>query len=326
MRAMRLHSPGSPLLLEELGDPVPGPGEVVLEVATCGVCRTDLHIFDGELAAPSLPLTLGHQVVGRVATADDAVAEEGARLGVPWLGWACGECDQCLAGRENLCPRARFTGLHQDGGFATHIVADARFCLPLPDGLDDIAVAPLLCAGLIGWRALRRAGDAELLGLYGFGASAHIICQIARFQGRRVFAFTRTGDQTTQAFARSLGAVWAGDAESAPPEPLGAAIVFAPAGELVPQALRAVAPGGTVVLAGIHMTEIPSMPYATIWGERTLASVANLTRADGRDILELAPRAGVRTEVHPYPLERANEALEDLRAGRFDGAAVLEIS
>jgi propanol-preferring alcohol dehydrogenase len=318
MQAMRLRAVGEPLVFDEAADPVPGVGEVLLDVQACGVCRTDLHIVDGELAAPALPLIPGHQIVATVRGSGD-------RVGVPWLGWSCGRCRYCRSGRENLCPDARFTGLHRDGGYATHAVADARYCLRLPDELDAAQAAPLLCAGLIGHRALRRAGDAERLGLYGFGAAAHIVCQVARFEGRRVFAFTRDGDEASQRFARELGAEWAGDALGPAPEELDAAIIFAPVGALVPAALRAVAPGGTVVCAGIHMSELPAMPYEILWGERTLCSVANLTRADGHEFLALAPRAGIRTHVTRYTLERANDALEDLRAGRLEGAAVLVI-
>jgi propanol-preferring alcohol dehydrogenase len=284
-------------------------------VRACGVCRTDLHIRDGELAALSYPVVPGHQIVGE--------AEDGRRLGVPWLGWTDGTCRFCRSGRENLCEQARFTGLHRDGGYAEWAVADERFCFPLPEGCADLQVAPLLCAGLIGFRALGMAGDAERLGLYGFGAAAHIICQVAVHQGRRVFAFTRDGDEATQAFARELGAVWAGGSSDAPGEPLEAALVFAPVGALVPLALAATDRGGTVVLAGIHMSDIPALPYALLWGERTLRSVANLTRADGAEFLTLAPRIPIRTEVTSYPLEKAEAALEDLRAGRFRGAAVL---
>jgi propanol-preferring alcohol dehydrogenase len=314
MRAMVLDAPGRPLRLVERARPEPGPGEVLLRVRACGVCRTDLHIRDGELAAPAYPVVPGHQIVGE--------AEDGRRLGVPWLGWTDGTCRFCRSGRENLCEQARFTGLHRDGGYAEWAVADERFCFPLPDDAD-LQIAPLLCAGLIGFRALGMAGDAERLGLYGFGAAAHIICQVAVHQGRRVFAFTRDGDEPTQAFARELGAEWAGGSSDAPGEPLDAALVFAPVGALVPLALAATDRGGTVVLAGIHMSDIPALPYALLWGERTLRSVANLTRADGTEFLSLAPRIPIRTEVTSYPLEEAEAALEDLRHGRFRGAAVL---
>jgi alcohol dehydrogenase, propanol-preferring len=295
---------------------------VLLDVAACGICRTDLHVVDGELTRPKLPLVPGHQIVARVVEGGERFGE-GQRVGVPWLGWTCGVCRYCRSGRENLCDRARFTGCDRDGGFATLAVADERFCFPLPDGYPDLQAAPLLCAGLIGYRTLRLAGDAERVGLYGFGAAAHIVCQVARHQGRRVFAFTRADDRDGQAFALELGAEWAGDALGPPPEELDAALVFAPAGELVPAALRAVAKGGTVVCGGIHMSDIPSFPYELLWGERTLRSVANLTRADGEGFLELAPRVPVRTQVERHPLEEANEALERLRAGRIRGAAVL---
>jgi alcohol dehydrogenase, propanol-preferring len=328
MRAMVLHEPGRPLRAGVLPDPEVARGEVLVRVNACGVCRTDLHVVDGELAEPKLPLVPGHQIVGTVVRAGDGVDAfgPGERVGVPWLGWTCGECRYCLSGRENLCERARFTGYQLDGGFAEYAVADHRFCFSIPEGYPDLQAAPLLCAGLIGYRSLRMAGDAERLGLYGFGASAHIVIQVARFQGRRVFAFTRSGDQAAQGFARELGAEWAGDALGAPPEELDAAIVFAPVGELVPAALRAVARGGTVVCAGIHMSDIPSFPYSILWGERVLRSVANLTRRDGEEFMALAPRVPVQTEVEPYPLERANEALERLRGGDVRGAAVLAIA
>ena len=325
---MVLAAPGEPLRESELRPPEPAPGEVVVSVAACGVCRTDLHIVDGELPDPKLPLVPGHQAVGRVAAAGTGAERlrPGDRVGVPWLGWACGACCYCLTGRENLCDRARFTGYHLDGGYAEQLVADERFCLPLAEGTDDLEAAPLLCAGLIGYRALRLAGDPERLGLYGFGASAHVVAQVARHQGRRVFAFTRAGDAGTQAFARELGAEWAGDAGARPPEELDAAIVFAPAGELVPAALAALAKGGTVVCAGIHMSDIPSFPYALLWGERSVRSVANLTRQDGEEFLTLAPRIPVRAEVQAFPLAEANEALKDLRSGRVRGAAVLAVA
>jgi propanol-preferring alcohol dehydrogenase len=293
-------------------------------VSACGVCRTDLHVVDGELPDPRLPLVPGHQIVGRVVEAGQRFAA-GDRVGIPWLGWTCGECRYCLSGRENLCDRARFTGYQLDGGYAELIAADERFCFPLPEGDDDLQAAPLLCAGLIGYRSLRLAGDAERLGLYGFGASAHIVAQVARHEGHRVFAFTRAGDEQAQKLARELGAEWAGDAAGPSPEELDAAIIFAPAGELVPAALGAVAKGGTVVCAGIHMTDIPSFPYELLWGERVLRSVANLTRRDGEEFLALAPRVPVRTEVEAYPLAEANEALARLRAGRVRGAAVLTL-
>ncbi len=312
---MVLDRPGQPLRAADLPDPEPGPGQLLLHVAACGVCRTDLHLRDREIEATKLPVVLGHQIV---ATTDD-----GRRVGVPWLGWTCGECRWCRSGRENLCVQARFTGRDIDGGYAELSVADERFCLALPDGLDDEQAAPLLCGGLIGYRALRLTGDAARLGLYGFGSAAHMICQVAVYQGREVFAFARAGDTRTQEFARGLGAAWAGASGDTPPEPLDAAIVFAPAGELVPIALKALAPGGTVVCAGIHMTDIPSFPYEDLWLERTIRSVANLTRDDGHEFLALAPRVPVRTSVTKYELERAEEALADLRAGRFEGAAVV---
>jgi propanol-preferring alcohol dehydrogenase len=317
MRAMVLEAPGSPLRAAELPDPVPGPGDLLLRVRACGVCRTDLHLRDGELEPGHLPLVLGHQIVGET--------DDGRRVGVPWLAWTCGECRYCRSGRENLCERARFTGRDVDGGFAELTVVDARFCLPLPpaDAYPDEQVAPLLCGGLIGFRALRMAGDAERIGLYGFGSAAHIVCQVAVHEGRDVYAVTRPGDAAGQAFARSLGATWAGGSDEPPPEPLDAALIFAPAGPLVPLALRALARGGAVVCAGIHMSDIPSFPYADLWQERSIRSVANLTRADGEAFLALAPRIPVRTEVTAYPLAAAEQALADLRAGAFEGAAVL---
>ena len=322
MRAMVLERPGEALRLAELPEPRPGPGEVAIEVHACAVCRTDLHIVDGELTQPKLPLVLGHQIVGRVI-GDSRRFSSGQRVGVPWLGWTDGDCAYCRSGRENLCDRARFTGYDIDGGYAERTVADERFCFPLPDGYEDIQAAPLLCAGLIGHRTLRLAGDPERLGLYGFGAAAHIVCQVARHEGRRVFAFTRADDEAAQAFALGLGAEYAGDALAPPPEELDAALVFAPVGELVPAALRAVAKGGTVVCGGIHMSDIPAMPYELLWGERVLRSVANLTRADGDEFLELAPRVPVRTEVESFRLEEANEALDRMRGGNLRGSAVL---
>jgi propanol-preferring alcohol dehydrogenase len=315
---MVLDAPGAKLRSVEVPEPAADAGQRLIRVHTCGVCRTDLHVQDGEVACSHHPLVPGHQIVGTdVAT--------GERVGVPWLGWTCGECRFCRSGRENLCDRARFTGCDIDGGYAEYAVADARFCFPLPDGYPDLQAAPLLCAGLIGYRALRMAGDAERLGLYGFGAAAHIVCQVARHEGRRVFAFTRAGDTEGAAFARSLGAEWAGPSEERPPEQLDAAIIFAPVGALVPAALRALAKGGVVVCAGIHMSDIPSFPYADLWEERSIRSVANLTRRDGEEFLALAPQVPVRTTVTTYPLERANDALDDLRAGRFEGAAVIEV-
>jgi propanol-preferring alcohol dehydrogenase len=325
MRAMRLEAPGHRLRPAELPVPSPGPGQLLLRVRACAVCRTDLHVVDGELPHPKLPLVPGHEIAGEVVEAGAGVDRfaAGDRVGVPWLGWTCGECRYCRSGRENLCPRARFTGYDLDGGYAEHTLADARFCFPLPAGYSDAEAAPLLCAGLIGYRSLRMAGDGERLGIYGFGAAAHIVAQVARHQGRRVFAFTRPGDEAAQRFARGLGAAWAGGSGERPPEELDAAIVFAPVGALVPQALRAVARGGVVVCGGIHMSEIPAFPYEILWGERVLRSVANLTRADGEEFLALAPRVPVRTEVRPYPPADANRALDDLRAGRVTGAAVL---
>jgi propanol-preferring alcohol dehydrogenase len=314
---MVLDRPGQPLRVAEVRDPEPGPGQVLLDVRACGVCRTDLHVVDGELPHPKLPLVPGHQIVG--------VAEDGRRLGVPWLGWTDGDCRYCVRGLENLCDRAQFTGYDLDGGYAERVVADERFCFPIPDGYTDEQAAPLLCAGLIGYRSLRMAGDAERLGLFGFGASAHIVAQVARHDGRRVFAFTKPGDGEGQSFARELGAEWAGGSNERPPEELDAAILFAPAGELVPTALAVVAKGGTVVCAGIHMTDIPSFPYELLWGERQVRSVANLTRVDGDEFLALAPRVPVRTEIETFPLAEANEALDHLRAGRIRGAAVLVV-
>jgi alcohol dehydrogenase, propanol-preferring len=319
---MLLDAPRSALRVGDLPDPQPGPGEVLLEVAACGVCRTDLHILDGELDRPKLPLVLGHQIVGRVVAGGERFGA-GERVGVPWLGWTDGDCRYCRSGRENLCDHARFTGYDRDGGYAELTVADERFCFPLPDGYPDLQAAPLLCAGLIGYRALRLAGDGERLGIYGFGAAAHIVCQVARHEGRRVFAFTRADDTASQAFALELGAEWAGDALGPPPEELDAALIFAPAGELVPAALRATAKGGVVVCGGIHMSDIPSFPYELLWGERVLRSVANLTREDGERFLELAPQVPVRTEVETHPLESAGEALERVRSGALRGAAVV---
>jgi len=326
MRAMVLERAGQPLAPRDLPEPIPGPGEVLLDVLACGICRTDLHVVDGELTRPNLPLVPGHQVVGRVRSLGREVTGPavGDRVGVPWLGWTCGACSACLRGRENLCPAARFTGYDRDGGFAERCVADARYCFPIPAGYPDRQAAPLLCAGLIGYRALSMAGDARTLGLYGFGAAAHIVIQLARHQGRRVFAFTRRGDLAAQRFACSLGAEWAGASEDAPPEPLDAALLFAPVGALVPLALQAIVPGGTVVCAGIHMSDIPSFPYAALWGERRIVSVANLTRRDGEEFLALAPQVPVRTEVTVFPLAAANEALAALRDGRLVGAGVLE--
>jgi alcohol dehydrogenase, propanol-preferring len=325
---MVLDQQREPLRDADVADAAPGAGQVVVRVRACGVCRTDLHVVDGDLTEPKLPLVPGHQIVGEVVGAGAGAErfEPGARIGIPWLGWTCGECRYCRSGRENLCVRARFTGYHLDGGYADLAVADERYCFPIPDGYSDLQAAPLLCAGLIGYRALRLSGDPERLGLYGFGASAHIICQVAAHQGRRVFALTREGDDEGQAFARELGAEWAGDSVAGPPEQLDAAIVFAPVGPLVPAALRALAPGGTVVCAGIHMSDIPAFPYEILWEERSVRSVANLTRRDGEEFLALAPEVPVRTTVSEYGLQAANEALSDLRSGRLHGAAVLTVS
>jgi propanol-preferring alcohol dehydrogenase len=320
MRAMLLDEPGRPLRVAEVPRPPLGPGRVRLAVRACGVCRTDLHVRDGELPDPKLPLVLGHEIVGEVLEGD--AFPPGTRVGVPWLGWACGECRYCRSGRENLCDRALFTGYTLDGGYAEETVADARFCLPLPEGPSDVEAAPLLCAGLIGYRSLRLAGEAERLGLYGFGAAAHIVAQLARGLDRRVFAFTRPGDEAAQSLARELGAEWAGPVGERPEE-LDAAIIFAPAGELVPEALAAVAKGGVVVCAGIHMTPIPGFPYKLLWGERTLRSVANLTRADGTELFAALRDVPVRTAVEVFPLAEAEEALARLRAGEVRGAAVL---
>jgi propanol-preferring alcohol dehydrogenase len=324
MRAMVLEKPGAPLVMRERPVPVPGAGGILIEIAACGVCRTDLHVVDGELPNPKLPIVPGHEIVGRVLALGAAVAgfSVGERVGVPWLGSTCGVCRYCRGGAENLCDAPLFTGYTRDGGYATHAVADARYCFALPDG-DDAALAPLLCAGLIGWRSYRMAGEGEALGLYGFGAAAHILAQVATRQGRRVYAFTRSGDAAAQDFARRLGVVWAGGSDEMPPEPLDAAIIFAPVGALVPAALQAVRKGGRVVCGGIHMSDIPSFPYALLWEERHIVSVANLTREDAHTFFAILPQAGIKTEVTRYPLERANEALDDLRAGRLQGAAVL---
>lgn len=335
MRAIQIERPGV-LRAAVLDDPTPGPGQVLVEVSACGVCRTDLHLLDGEVEIPHPPIVPGHQIVGRVVArgerpgagqpgADTEPLAVGARVGIPWLGWTCGRCRYCLSGRENLCDRALFTGRDIDGGYAQLTVADERFCFALPDGYSDIEVAPLLCAGLIGYRALAMAGDAERIGFYGFGSSAHIHAQVARFQGRRLFAFTRPGDERTQEFARRLGAEWAGSSLEPAPEELDAAIIFASAGELLPAALRSLAKGGIVICAGIHMSDIPSFPYEILWGERTVRSVANLTRADAREFLQLAPQVPIRTDVHSYPLADTARALEDLRSGALEGSAVVEI-
>jgi propanol-preferring alcohol dehydrogenase len=329
MRAMRLHRPGEALRLEMLPLPVAGAGQLLLRVEACGVCRTDLHLIDGELPQPSLPIVPGHEIVGRVAALGAGIAgfTLGQRVGVPWLGWTCGQCHFCRSGRENLCDAARFTGYQIDGGYAEYTVADARYCFPLPaePTTSALELAPLLCAGLIGYRALRLAGAAEKVGIYGFGAAAHLVAQVLRHQGRPFYAFTRPGDSASQDFARSLGAAWVGSAEETPPAALDAALIFAPAGPLVPAALRHLDKGGCVVCAGIHMSDIPSFPYADLWGERMIRSVANLTRADGLDFLALAPTIPVHSTVTPFPLAEANEALRRLRSGELQGAAVLHM-
>jgi propanol-preferring alcohol dehydrogenase len=328
MRSMQLNGPGKPLELTTREPDNPGPGQILLRVAACGVCRTDLHIVDGELPWPGHPVVPGHEIVGTIVAAGTGVERfrVGERIGIPWLGWTCGRCGYCLTGRENLCDEARFTGYHIAGGYADYALADSRYCFALPGGYSDAEAAPLLCAGLIGYRALAMAGDARRLGIYGFGAAAHIIAQVARFQGRELFVFTRPGDAEARRFARALGASWAGDSTAMPPRLLDAAIIFAPVGALIPAALRAVAKGGTVVCAGIHMSDIPSFPYAILWGERRIVSVANLTVKDGADFLALAPRVPVKTTVETFALEAANEVLARLRAGRITGAAVLVTS
>ena len=327
MHAMRLLARGGPLTLSQVALPPPAPGELLVRVEACGVCRTDLHLLDGELADIRCPITPGHEVVGVVSGCAGDVTRFaiGDRVGVPWLAWTCGVCEYCRAGLENLCPKARFTGYTRDGGYAEEILADARYCLPLPHGVPATELAPLLCAGLIGYRAYRKAGEANNLGLYGFGAAAHLLAQIARHQGRRIFAFTRDGDHEGQAFARQLGAVWAGASSERPPQELDAAILFAPVGALIPAALAAVRPGGRVVCAGIHMSEVPAFPYRLLWGERSVASVANLTRADGEAFITLATRLGLRATVEPFALTDANTALQRLRGGAVQGAAVLEM-
>lgn len=328
MRAMVFEQPGQPLVLRMLPVPSPGAHQVLVRVQACGICRTDLHILDGELSEPVLPLVPGHQVVGRVAALGQQVdgLAVGQRVGIPWLGGTCGQCDQCRSGHENLCDKARFTGYQVNGGFAEYCLADPHFCFPIPEGYPDCQAAPLLCAGLIGYRSLCMAGDGRRLGVYGFGAAAHIVTQVAVWQGKQVYAFTRAGDERAQAFARRMGAIWAGASEQRPPEQLDSAIIFAPAGELVPLALQAVRKGGRVVCGGIHMSDIPSFPYALLWGERSIVSVANLTRQDGVEFLALAPRVPVQTEVTTYPLEQANQALDDLRSGRLTGAGVLVVA
>ena len=325
MRALRLHAIGQPLMADEISIPRPAPGQLLVKVTACAVCRTDLHVVDGELPDPKLPLVPGHEIVGRVEEIGSNVEnfQVGDRVGIPWLGWTCGECEYCISERENLCERARFTGYTIDGGYAQFTVADARFTFPIPDAFDNVGAAPLLCAGLIGYRSLRKAGDAIRLGIYGFGAAAHIVAQVASHEGREVFAFTRKGDNEAQEFARALGASWAGESNEPPPEKLDAAIIFAPIGSLVPTALRNVKRGGTVVCGGIHMSDIPTFPYRDLWHERSITSVANLTRRDGEEFLALAAKIPIRTETHAFPLKQANEALEALRAGKFSGAAVL---
>jgi propanol-preferring alcohol dehydrogenase len=327
MRTMTMESPQKPLCEKNSPRPTVGAGQVLIQVCACGVCRTDLQILDGELDHPELPLVLGHEIVGRVVENGRGAKKFrlGTRVGVPWLGWTCGECSYCLSGRENLCEKAQFTGYNLNGGYAEYTVADERFCFPIPDAYSDAHAAPLLCAGLIGYRCLVKAGDAQRLGIYGFGAAAHIICQIACHQGRKIYAFTRPGDVAAQKFALSLGAIWAGDSTTQPPEPLDAAIIFASAGELVPQALKAVARGGTVVCGGIHMSDIPSFPYDILWQERTVCSVANLTRRDGDDFFALISHMAVKTTIETFPLSEANQALINLRAGKLQGAAVLQM-
>ncbi len=327
MRAMVLTHPGTRLQLQQRAVPQPGAGELLLRVATCGICRTDLHILDGELREPVLPLIPGHQIVGRVVALGSGVTDfiPGQRVGVPWLGGTCGDCGHCRSGRENLCDRAVFTGYQKNGGFAEYCVADARFCFRLPEGYPDLQVAPLLCAGLIGYRSLRMAGEAHRLGIYGFGAAAHLVCQVAVWQGKEVYAFTRPGDTAGQEFARRMGACWAGGSFDLPPDELDAAIIFAPAGELVPAALKAVRKGGRVVCGGIHMSDIPAFSYDLLWGERSLVSVANLTRQDGEEFMALAPQIPIRTEVTPFALKQANEALAALREGRLEGAGVVVV-
>ena len=327
MRAMILNAPETPLELTEIPAPIPKKGQLLIKIHACGVCRTDLHVVDGDLKEPKLPLIPGHQIVGTILDTAQAGGHFafGDHGGVPWLGGSCGECTYCRTGRENLCDKALYTGYQIDGGFAEYCVADERFCFPISAGYPDMQAAPLLCAGLIGYRALRLTGDASRIGFYGFGAAAHILTQVARYEKREVYAFTRSDDVSGKEFALRLGAVWAGDSDQLPPVPLDAAIIFAPAGELVPAALRAVGKGGVVVCAGIHMSDIPSFPYSILWGERIVRSVANLTRRDGEEFLALAPKVPVQTEVHPYPLSKANEALDDLRHGKFTGAAVIMI-
>lgn len=325
MRVMRLHATGRPLVADEIPIPDPAPGQVLVKISACAVCRTDLHVVNGELPGPKFPLVPGHEIIGRVTKVGSGVQNfrVGDRVGIPWLGWTCGECQYCTSGRENLCECARFTGYTIDGGYAEATVADARFAFPIPDAFDDVGAAPLLCAGLIGYRSLRKAGDAKRLAIYGFGAAAHIVAQVARYEGREIFAFTRPGDNEAQEFARDLGARWAGGSDEAAPEELDAAIIFAPIGSLVPGALQVVKRGGTVVCGGIHMSDIPSFPYRDLWHERTITSVANLTRRDGQEFLALAAKIPIRTETQTFSLEKANEALAALRSGTLRGAAVL---
>ncbi len=325
MFAMLLHAPGQPLQEADLPKSKPAAGQILVRVAACAVCRTDLHVVDGELPEPKLPLVLGHEIIGRVVERGEGVDQFaiGERVGIPWLGWSCGECHYCRSNRENLCDRARFTGYTIDGGYADYTVADQGYCFSIPESYSDVQAAPLLCAGLIGYRCLAKAGNAKRLGIYGFGAAAHIVAQVALYQKRQIYAFTRPGDLETQQFARELGATWAGDSDQLPPQELDAALLFAPVGELIPQALKAVAKGGTVVCGGIHMSDIPSFPYRLLWGERKLCSVANLTRRDAQEFLALAPRVPIRTEVQTFPLAESNRALEQLRSGGIQGAAVL---
>jgi alcohol dehydrogenase, propanol-preferring len=328
MRAMILNAPGAALREEDVRQPEPAAGQVLVRVGACAVCRTDLHVLDGELKHPKLPLILGHEIAGQVAAVGPGATrfKTGDRVGIPWLGWTCGHCPYCQSGRENLCEQARFTGYTLDGGYAEYTVADERFCFPIPGAYSDADASPLLCAGLIGYRCLLKTGNAKNVGIYGFGGAAHIVAQLALHEGRRIFAFTREGDSATQQFARSLGAAWAGSSDAQPPEPLDAAIIFAPAGELVPQALKATARGGCVVCGGIHMSDIPAFSYDILWQERTVCSVANLTRRDGEAFLSLAPSIPIRTEIRTFPLEEANAALAQLRAGAFRGSAVLMLN
>lgn len=328
MRAMLFETAGEPLREADLPVPKPDSGQVLVKIAACAVCRTDLHVVDGDLTQPKLPLIPGHEIAGEIVEKGEGVEDfaVGDRVGIPWLGWSCGKCPYCVSGRENLCDQARFTGYTIDGGYADYTLADHRYCFPLPESYSDIEVAPLLCAGLIGYRSLVMAGNARRLGIYGFGAAAHIVAQVATYQKRQIYAFTRPGDEGAQEFARTLGANWAGDSDQSPPEELDAAILFAPVGELVPQALKAVAKGGTVVCGGIHMSDIPSFPYHWLWGERKICSVANLTRRDAREFLSLAPRIPIKTQVQTFPLAESNQALERLRGGEIQGAAVLVTS